>query len=166
MKAAKKLVVEYDVTDLTKEEIGELELEAVAQGEESDGQGGKHYGGKTGHPGASVLGSKITKRGKRSALIIEYDVTNLTKDQTGWLASEAEVQSRTIGRSPRRRRNIEGRREQKVPMMGTAIPVSRAPRGPRGRDCDAPGTPIPWHCHQALTATFGRHAARNNGKAC
>ena len=92
-KTGKKLIVEYDVTELTKAEIGELELEAVVQGEESDGQGGKRYDGKTGHPSTPVLGSKVVKRGKRSMLVVEYDVANLTKDQAGWLASEAEVQA-------------------------------------------------------------------------
>jgi len=89
----KKLVVEYDVTDLAKDEIGELELEATVQGEESDGQGGKRYAGKTGHPGAPVLGSRVSKHGERTVLVVEYDVTALTKDQIGWLASEAEVQA-------------------------------------------------------------------------
>lgn len=92
-RSSKKLVVAYDVTGLSEDEIGELELEAVAQGEASDGHGGKRYDGKTGHPDAPVLGAKVVKRGKRSTLVVDFDVTNLTKDQTGWLASEAEVQA-------------------------------------------------------------------------
>lgn len=92
-KTPKKLVVEYDVTGLSKDQIDELELEARVQGEESDGQGGKRYDGETGHPGAMVLGSKVEKRSKRSVLVVEFDVTNLTKNEIGCLASEAEVQS-------------------------------------------------------------------------
>lgn len=92
-RSPKRLVVEYDVTDLSKDEIGHLELESRVQGEASDGMGGKHYDGETGHPDTPVLGSRVVKRGKRKALVVEFDVTNLTKDQTGWLASEAEVQA-------------------------------------------------------------------------
>ena len=91
-KSKKVLVVEYDVTGLSKDEIGELELEAVVQGEASDGQGGKRYNGKTGHPDTPVLNTKVIKRGKRSALVVNFDVTSLTKTEIGYLASEAEVQ--------------------------------------------------------------------------
>ena len=88
----KVLVVEFDVTDLSKDEIGELELEAQVQGEESDGQGGKRYYGETGHPDAAVLGTKVVKRGKHKTLVVEFDVTGFTKSEIGYLASEAEVQ--------------------------------------------------------------------------
>ena len=88
----KVLVVEFDVTDLSKDEIGELELETVVQGEESDGQGGKRYYGETGHPDAAVLGTKAMKRGKHKTLVVEFAVTGFTKSEIGYLASEAEVQ--------------------------------------------------------------------------
>jgi hypothetical protein len=92
-KTPKKLVVEFDVTPLSKGEIDELSLEVAVQGEESDGQGGKHYDGETGHPSVSVIGSKVLKSAGRLRLVVEFDVTGLTKDQIGWLASEAEVQA-------------------------------------------------------------------------
>ena len=89
----KILVVEYDVTDLSKDEIGSLELEAVAQGEASDGQGGKRYAGTTGHPDVPITSTAIVKSPrKRSILVVQYNVTNLTKNEIGWLASEAVVQ--------------------------------------------------------------------------
>jgi hypothetical protein len=91
----KKLVVEFDVTGLTKAQSGALSGDAVAQGEASDGQGGKRYykGETEGHPDAPFLGSKVTKRGKRKALTIEFDVTDFTKTEIGYLASEVEVQA-------------------------------------------------------------------------
>lgn len=39
------------------------------------------------HPSVPVLGSKVIKNGGRPLLVVEFDVTGLTKDQTGWLAS-------------------------------------------------------------------------------
>ena len=83
------LLVEFDVTDLTKDEIGALTLEAVVQGEASDGQGGKRYHGTTGHPDAAVLGTQTVQRGTRSILVVEFDVTRLSKIEIGYLASEA-----------------------------------------------------------------------------
>ena len=99
-KTPKKLVVEFDVTHLTTDEICELELGAVVQAEESDGQGGKHYNGLTGHPSVPVLGSKILKTGGGGRLVVEFDITGLTKDQTGWLASETEAQAENSGGHP------------------------------------------------------------------
>ena len=96
----KRLVVEYDVTDLSEDEIGHLELESRVQGEASDGMGGKRYYGETGHPDTPVLGSRVVTRGKRKSLVVEFDVTDLTKDQTGWLASEAEVQGESSDDHP------------------------------------------------------------------
>jgi hypothetical protein len=94
-KNPKKLVVEFDVTDLSKAQIGALEGQAVPQGEASDGQGGKRYykGETEGHPDAPFLGSKVTKRGKRKILAVEFDVTGFTKSEIGYLASEVEVQA-------------------------------------------------------------------------
>lgn len=94
-KSSKKLVVEFDVTGLTKAQIAALEGQAVPQGEASDGQGGKRYykGETEGHPDAPFLGSKVTKRGKRSNLAIAFDVTGFTKSEIGYLASEVEVQA-------------------------------------------------------------------------
>lgn len=92
-KPRKILVVEYDVTDLSKHEIGALELEAVAQGEASDGQGGKRYEGTTGHPDVPIISAAVVKSPKkRTILSVQYNVTNLTKNEIGWLASEAVVQ--------------------------------------------------------------------------
>ena len=91
-KAPKKLVVTFDVTSLSEDEIEELAQEAIAQGEESDGQGGKRYDGETGHPSTPVLGSKVL-RNKRPRLVVEFNITRLTKDQTGWLASEVAAQA-------------------------------------------------------------------------
>jgi hypothetical protein len=94
-KNPKKLVVEFDVTDLSKAQIGALEGQAVPQGEASDGQGGKRYykGETEGHPDAPFLGSKVAKRGKRKILAVEFDVTGFTKSEIGYLASEVEVQA-------------------------------------------------------------------------
>lgn len=94
-KSPKKLVVEFDVTDLTKSQIAQLEGEAIAQGEASDGQGGKRYykGETEGHPDAPFLGSKIIKRGKRKLLAVTFNVTGFTKIEIGYLASETEVQA-------------------------------------------------------------------------
>lgn len=104
-KSPKKLVIEYDVTDLGATQIKELTLEAVVQGEASDGKGGKRYNGKTGHPDTPVLGTRVVEHSRsaadrrydqpdrRSTLVVEFDVTGLTKDQIGWLASEAVVQA-------------------------------------------------------------------------
>ena len=91
-KKPKKLAIEFDVTGLSKDEIGELELEAVVQGEETDGQGGKHYDGVTGYPDTPVLGTKIRKRGKRAFLVVTFDVAHLTRSQLDWLASQVMVQ--------------------------------------------------------------------------
>lgn len=91
----KILVVEFDVTKLSKTALGALELDATAQGEASDGEGGKHYEGETGHPDAPLVSSRVTKpaRGQRSLLRVEFDVSGFTKDQIGWLASETEAQA-------------------------------------------------------------------------
>lgn len=89
----KILVVEYNVTDLSKHEIGALELEAVAQGEASDGQGGKQYEGSTGHPAVPIISTAVVKASEnRVSLSVQYNVTNFTKNEIGWLASEAVVQ--------------------------------------------------------------------------
>ena len=92
-KPRKILVVEFDVTALSKHEIGALELEAVAQGEASDGQGGKRYAGSTGHPDVPIISTAVVKSPKNRAILsVQYNVTNLTKNEIGWLASEAVVQ--------------------------------------------------------------------------
>jgi len=88
----KILVVTFDVTGFSKAEIDSLEIEAVVQGEESDGQGGKYYDGRTGWPDTPVLGSGVTKRGKSTLLSVKFDVTRLTKEQIDWLASGVVVQ--------------------------------------------------------------------------
>lgn len=69
-KSPKTLVVEFDVTGLTKAQIGALAGAAIAQGEPSDGQGGKHYdkGETEGHPNAPFLGDKVVTRGKKKLL--------------------------------------------------------------------------------------------------
>jgi hypothetical protein len=92
-KNPKKLVVSYNVTDLSKDEIGQLAQEAQMQNEASDGMGGKHFDGKTGHPDVPVLDTRVVKRGKSQYLVVEFDVTGLTKTAIGHLASEAEVQA-------------------------------------------------------------------------
>ncbi len=91
----KKLVVEFDVTGLTKAQISALEGQAIPQGEASDGQGGKRYykGETEGHPDAAFLGSKVAKHGKRKILAVEFNVTGFTKNEIGYLASEVEVQA-------------------------------------------------------------------------
>jgi len=105
-KRCTKLEVSFDVTSLSKTEIGALEGEAVAQGEASDGQGGKrYYKGKPGHPDASLLDSKIvkrgeTKRGGATLLVLTFDVTGFTKDEIGYLASEVEVQAEESDEHP------------------------------------------------------------------
>lgn len=91
-KKPKTLAIEFDVTGLSKNEINELENEAVVQGEETDGQGGKHYDGVTGYPDTPVLGAKVIKRGKKSLLVVTFDVTRRTKSQLDWLASQVMVQ--------------------------------------------------------------------------
>lgn len=95
MSKRKILVIEFDVTDLSKAQISALEGHAIPQGEESDGQGGKRYykGETEGHPDAPLLGSKVAKRGKRKVLTVEFDVTGFTKSEIGYLASEVEVQA-------------------------------------------------------------------------
>ena len=94
-KSPKHLVVEFDVTGLSKAQISALEGQAVPQGEASDGQGGKHYykGESDGHPDAPFRGSKVTTHGKRKILTVEFDVTGFTKSEIGYLASEVEVQA-------------------------------------------------------------------------
>lgn len=91
-KTSKTLTVEFDVTGFSKAQAEALEIEAVVQGEESDGQGGKHYDGKTGWPDTPVLGSAITRRGKRKILAVKFDATGLTKKEIDWLASGVVVQ--------------------------------------------------------------------------
>jgi len=94
-KSPKILVVEFDVTGLSKIQISALEGQAIPQGEPSDGQGGdRYYKGETeGHPDAPFLGSKVSKRGKRKILAVEFNVTGFTKSEIGYLASEVEVQA-------------------------------------------------------------------------
>lgn len=94
-KKTKTLVVEFVVTDLSKAQIGALEGQAAAQGEASDGEGGKRYfkGETEGHPDAPFLGSKIAKRGKSKILTLRFDITGFTKSEIGYLASEIEVQA-------------------------------------------------------------------------
>lgn len=94
-KTPKKLVVEFDVTALSKAQTSALAGAAIAQGEASDGQGGKRYykGETEGHPDAPFLNSKVAKRGKRKILAISFDVTGFTKSEIGYLASEVEVQA-------------------------------------------------------------------------
>jgi hypothetical protein len=92
-KAPMKLVIEFDVTGLSEGEIEALARRAVAPSEESDGQGGKRYSGVTGHPSVSVLGCEFLKGCNSPRLVVEFDVTGLTKDQIGGLAREAEVQA-------------------------------------------------------------------------
>jgi hypothetical protein len=61
MKSHRKiLVVEYDVTDLTKDEIDQLTLEAVVQGEASD-DGNLHA-----HPDVEVTTKVITRQQRRA----------------------------------------------------------------------------------------------------
>ena len=91
-KKPKTLAIEFNVTGLSKNEINALENEAVVQGEETDGQGGKHYDGVTGYPDTPVLGAKVAKRGKKSLLVVTFDVTHLTRSQLDWLASQVMVQ--------------------------------------------------------------------------
>jgi hypothetical protein len=95
-KVPKKLVVTFNVTGLSKAQIGALEGQAVPQGEPSDGQGGDRYEkgeSEGGHPNAPFLGSKVVKRGKQKFLDVTFDVTGFTKSEIGYLASEVEVQA-------------------------------------------------------------------------
>jgi hypothetical protein len=94
-KTSKTLVVEFDVTGLTKAQVGALAGAAVAQGEASDGQGGKrYYKGETGgHPDAPFLGDQVATRGKKKVLVLKFDVTGFNKQEIGYLASEVEVQA-------------------------------------------------------------------------
>ncbi len=94
-KTSKTLVVEFDVTGLTKAQIGALAGAAVAQGEASDGQGGKRYykGETEGHPDAPFLGEAVAARGKKKILVLRFDVTGFNKQEIGYLASEVEVQA-------------------------------------------------------------------------
>lgn len=91
-KKPKTLAIEFNVTGRSKNEINALEYEAVVQGEETDGQGGKHYDGVTGYPDTPVLGAKVIKRGKKVLLVVRFDVTHLTRSQLDWLASQVMVQ--------------------------------------------------------------------------
>ena len=43
---------------------------------------------ETGHPDAAVIGTKVVKRGKRSVLIVESNVTDLTKGEIDYLAGD------------------------------------------------------------------------------
>jgi hypothetical protein len=97
---SKKLVVKYDVTGLPRGAVGALELEAVAQGEASDGEGGKHYDGESGHPDVPVLGARITRRGKKATLIVEFDVTKLSQREVDFLDSEVAVQAESSDDHP------------------------------------------------------------------
>ena len=83
--AGKQLVVEYDVTGLSKAQIDELTGHAVAQGEESDTY-------DVGHPDVKVT-SHVERRGKRTFLVVGYDVTGLAVDQLDVLRGEALAQA-------------------------------------------------------------------------
>lgn len=93
-KPPKKLVVEFNVTGLSPEQIASLEAAASAQGEASDGSGGKHYEkGGPGHPDALSVTPKIIHRGRGKYLSIEFDVTGFTKMEIDYLATEAGIQA-------------------------------------------------------------------------
>lgn len=94
-KPPKTLVVEFDVTGLTKVQVGALAGAAIVQGEASDGQGGKRYykGETEGHPDAPFLGDQVAARGKKKILVLKFDVTGFNKQEIGYLASEVEVQA-------------------------------------------------------------------------
>jgi hypothetical protein len=81
----KKLVVEYDVTGLSKKEIDALTGAAEVQAEESDTY-------DIGHPDVAVK-SRLRKGGKRKILVVEYDVAGLSEDQIDVLTGEAEAQA-------------------------------------------------------------------------
>ena len=81
----KQLVVEYDVTGLSEDQIDALTGYAVAQGEESDTY-------DVGHPDVKVT-SRVLKRGKRKLLVVGYDLTGLSEDQVDVLRGEAIAQA-------------------------------------------------------------------------
>ena len=81
----KQLVVEYDVTGLSEDQIDSLTGYAVAQGEESDTY-------DVGHPDVKVT-SRVLGRGKRKLLVVGFDLTGLSDDQVGVLRGEAVAQA-------------------------------------------------------------------------
>jgi len=128
-KSPKKLVVEYDVTGLRKAEIDQLALEAAVQSEPSDGEGGDRYDGETGHPGVTVVGTRVVKRGKRSKLVVEYDVTGLNKNEIGYLAHEAEAQSdRSRAEEWSGRPDLSHPGHPGVPVTSKVVAIARRPR--------------------------------------
>lgn len=85
MSAGKQLVVEYDVTGLSDDQIDSLTGYAVAQGEESDTY-------DVGHPGVEVT-SSVVGRGKRKKLVVKYALAGLSNDQIDVLRGEALAQA-------------------------------------------------------------------------
>jgi hypothetical protein len=81
----KQLVVEYDVTGLSEDQIDSLTGYAVAQGEESDTY-------DVGHPGVDVK-SSVVGRGKRKKLVVKYALAGLSEDQIDVLRGEALAQA-------------------------------------------------------------------------
>ena len=82
-----QLVVEYDVTGLSRAQIDELAGHALAQAEASD------YGqDEDNHPSVKVT-SRIDKRGKRKHLVVTYNVTGLSDREIGVLEGEAIAQA-------------------------------------------------------------------------
>ncbi len=100
-KKPRRLVVKFDVTGLGANQIAALQADVTAQAEASDGHGGGRYEGKTGHPDVPVLGAKVVAGSKEIVqLVVEYDVSGLTKIEIGYLASEAEVQAEASEEHP------------------------------------------------------------------
>jgi hypothetical protein len=85
----KKLVVEYDVTGLSEDQIDSLAGYAVAQGEASDYD---EEFGSVNYPDVRVT-SRVTGRGKRKRLVVAYDVAALSEDQIDSLAGAAIAQA-------------------------------------------------------------------------
>ena len=83
--SGKLLVVEYDVTGLSEDQIDMLTGYTVVQGEESDTY-------DVGHPGVKVT-SQVLKRGRRKLLVVGYDLTGLSEDQIDALTGEALAQA-------------------------------------------------------------------------
>ena len=87
--AGKKLVVEYDVSGLSKAEIGSLENHALAQAEASDYD---EEFGAVNYPDVRVT-SRVVGRGKRKRLVVEYAVAGLPEDQIDSLTGAAYAQA-------------------------------------------------------------------------